>query len=162
MTTKRKGLGMCDSEGGCVGYGVLKRERNTGPQTATQKLAGSMKGAEVDLSRATGNAMLGTGMHPYRLSKGDVRKPARTASDKFMTEMNANSTPPSGPDTHNSEHNQRTAMDGATFQKDTAGATSSREAIAPPGEPTMGSHQNSQIDDPFEELGRPSEESVFA
>jgi hypothetical protein len=45
-----------------------------------------MKAMRTDLSRATGNAMLGTGMNPYRLIPNDKMKP--TAVSKFFRPTN--------------------------------------------------------------------------
>ena len=120
---KERKFAGCPSEGGCSGYGVLEPSRGKGPPTATQQLASNMKGAQVDLSRATGNAMLGVGMHPYRLTKGDQRKPT-TASSMFLQDMHANSTPPPS-------HGGRMAMDGAGKQVTQPGIASS-VPIAPP------------------------------
>ena len=57
-----------------------------GPVTATERAYNDMKAMGTDLSRATGNAMLGTGMHPYRLIPNDKMKP--TAVSKFFQPTN--------------------------------------------------------------------------
>ena len=75
----------CSGTTGCAGRGVMKKNFG-GPVTATQRAYNDMKAMRTDLSRATGNAMLGTGMNPYRLIPNDKMKP--TAVSKFFRPTN--------------------------------------------------------------------------
>ena len=75
----------CSGTMGCAGKGPMKKNFG-GPVTATERAYNDMKAMGTDLSRATGNAMLGTGMHPYRLIPNDKMKP--TAVSKFFQPTN--------------------------------------------------------------------------
>lgn len=72
---------------GCAGKGVLDPPVRA-KQTATSDARMRMIGATPDLQRATANAMLGVGAHPYRLLKG-LEQP--TASSKMFRNHNASS-----------------------------------------------------------------------
>ena len=75
----------CSGTMGCAAKGPMKKNFG-GPVTATERAYNDMKAMDTDLSRATGNAMLGTGMHPYRLIPNDKMKP--TAVSKFFRPTN--------------------------------------------------------------------------
>ena len=76
----------CSGKAGCAGRGVLTHPKTFGKTTATEQAYNTMSQMRPDLSRATGNAMLGSGVHPYRLIPGDKMKP--TAVSKFFQPMN--------------------------------------------------------------------------
>ena len=74
---------------GCAGKGTREKIFMNKP-TATVAAANRMKGARVDLSRATSNARLGLAQHPYRLTRGN--NPTPHATGKFFGPMNMQSS----------------------------------------------------------------------
>jgi len=68
VNKKNKTKSLCPGVGGCASRGVLNAPRKFGgnTKTQTQKTFEKMKEIRPDLSRATANAMLGVGNHPYR------------------------------------------------------------------------------------------------
>ena len=76
----------CSGTMGCAAKGPMKKNFG-GPVTATERAYNDMKAMGTDLSRATGNAMLGTGMHPYRLIPSDKMKPTAVPTKTFFTRL---------------------------------------------------------------------------
>ena len=86
MVNRNKTKSLCAGQGGCASRGILNPPRKFGgnSKSQTQKTFEKMKQIRPDLSRATANAMLGVGQHPYRRIANDTLKPKQTAVDKLF------------------------------------------------------------------------------
>ena len=79
MVNRNKTKSLCPGQAGCGGRGVLNAPRKFGgnSKSETQKTFEKMKQIRPDLSRATANAMLGVGQHPYRRIANDTLVPKK-------------------------------------------------------------------------------------